>query len=439
MRGSRRKSRTGLGILALVTLLGVAACTHRSSAGAGATAVTPSSTAAVGEGATGPGATPSNGASAHLPPAQLGLQLEQLLGRHALLATRLMRSVVAVPGLRPAAEASLRDNTASLSQAVAAAYGGAEGARFQQLWHRRGDDLVAYASGVADGSASATQRARSALAADASAYGTWLATASKGRVQAAAVASDARAGVESLLRQVDAYAAHDYAHAYQSERAAFEQFWAAGTPLAKGSLAPKAAATLDAAPTKLRAAFAMLLGEHMELVVDAQRATFAGAAEFRAAASQLNANSAALARGLGAIVGPKKGAEFQADWADHVSGLMAYAAAVAGKDEAGETAAEQRLQRFTVTLATYFASVVHNPKAFVPLTAAITAHDTHLMDQVNAYATHNYTVSQQVEGHGYQQMLGVAGTLVDAIQQMEAANLPKGGSQTGGGGTARRP
>jgi hypothetical protein len=36
-------------------------------------------------------------------------------------------------------------------------------------------------------------------------------------------------------------------------------------------------------------------------------------------------------------------------------------------------------------------------------------------------------------------MLGVANTLVDAIQRTVKPQLPVGGSQTGGGGTARPP
>ena len=38
---------------------------------------------------------------------------------------------------------------------------------------------------------------------------------------------------------------------------------------------------------------------------------------------------------------------------------------------------------------------------------------------------------------GYQQMLGVASTLVGAIQKTVQPGLPVGGSQTGGGGTAQ--
>jgi hypothetical protein len=431
------RSRTGLVILVVFVLAGAVACTHGTSSRSGS----PVATSAAGHDAMGmPVTTTTLGTATKASPQQLGAQFDQLLGRHALLAVRLMRSVVmAAPDFRQAAVASLQDNTGALSQLVGSAYGSAQGQRYQQLWQRRSDDLFAYANGVASDDASAKQTAQAALMSDANDYGSWLAEASKGQVRASDAGAGARMSVQELMQQLDAYAARDYNQAYQIERSAYEHLFTAGATLAKPSLTPKAAAGLDSPPNKLRSAFAMLLGEHMELIIDAQRATFAGSPEFHAAAAQVNANSAALAQGLGAIVGPKKGAEFQSAWADHVAGLLAYTTAVASKDQAGEAAAENKLHSFAVTLATYFSGVVSNPAAFVPLTGAITAHDTHLIDQVNAYAAKDYAKAQQMELHGYQQMLGVADTLVDAIQRTVKPNMPVGGSQTGGGGTAQRP
>jgi len=65
-------------------------------------------------------------------------------------------------------------------------------------------------------------------------------------------------------------------------------------------------------------------------------------------------------------------------------------------------------------------------------------HDTHLVDQVDAYAANDYAKAQQMQLEGYQQMLGVANTLVGAIQKTVKPGLPVGGSQTGGGGMAQR-
>jgi hypothetical protein len=372
-------------------------------------------------------------------PKELRAQFEQLLGLHALLAVRQMRSVVvAAPGFGQAAGVSLQANTDGLSRLVGSAYGSGQADRFTPLWQRHLVDLLSYAKAVAGTDASAKQQARAALLADADAYGSWLAGASKGRVGAGEAAAGVRMHVQELMEQVDAYAARDYRQADRIEREAYEHMFTAGAALAKASLTPEVAVGLDAPPERLRSAFAMLLGEHLELIVDAQRATFAGAPEFQAAAAQVNANTAALTKAMSAIVGPTKAAEFQRAWANHVEGLMAYTAAVAGNDQAAKTAAKQNLDGFAERLALYFSDIVRNVLATDPLTQAITAHDTHLINHVDAYAAKDYPRAQQMELEGYQQMLGVANTLVGAIQRTVKPKLPVGGSKTGGGGMACR-
>jgi hypothetical protein len=424
------RARTGLVGLVILVLAAAAACDSSSPSRSGSPATTQAGHPA------GHTATPTTVVPADASPPQLRAQFEQLLGHHALLAVRLMHSVVAgAPDLRQAAEASLKENTEALTQLVTAAYDDAQSQRFDQLWQRTVLDLTAYAEALHAGDAAAKQSARDDLLADADAYGSWLAEASGGRVQPSAP-SAVRTHVENLMKQADAYAARDYATAYRIERQAYENLFAAGVTMAKGSVAPKAAAALDAPPEQLRSAFAMLLGAHMELIIAAQRATFVGAPQFKAAAAQVNANSSALTKGMGAIVGPQKAAEFQSAWAEHVEGLLAYSTAVAGRDEAAKEAAKENLNGIAGRLALYLSDIVRNELPLEPLTQALGQHDTHLIDQVDAYAAKRYVEADQMEGDGYQQMLGVANTLVAAIQKTVKPQLPVGGSRTGGGGTA---
>src|SRR6266508_3668870 len=231
---------------------------------------------------------------------------------------------------------------------------------FEQLWQQHIDAFAAYANGVATHDAAAKQAARTKLVAYCSAHGSWFAQASKGRVQASVAAGGVRQHVDELMRQIDVYAAHDYAQAYQIQRMAYEHMFTAGATMAKASVTPELAVGFDAPPEKLRSAFDMLLGEHMELIIDAQRATFAGSQEFKAAGAQVNANTTALAQAMGAILGPQKGTEFQSAWANHVDGLMAYTTAVAANDEAGKQAAQKNLDAFASRLALYFSDVVSN-------------------------------------------------------------------------------
>jgi hypothetical protein len=368
---------------------------------------------------------------------QVRARFEQLLGQHALLAVRLTRSQVAkAPELEAATEASLAANTDALQQLVGVAYDAAGSDRFRRLWAGYTEELGAYAGAAAGGDAEAKQEARAAMLDYCKDWGTFLAEASDGRVQAAAAQRSAQTRVEQLMGQADAYAAKDYGQAYKLERDVYQGTFAAGTTLAKASVSPTEAARLEAAPEQLRSAFAMLLGEHMELIVDTQRAAFAGEPEFDAAAAQINANTSTLTKALAGIVGPAKAAEFQTAWANHVEGLIAYSTAALANDEAAKTVAKENLDGFAERLALFFSEVVRNVLATDPLTEAITAHDEHLIEQVDAYAAKDYTRAQQVQDEGYQQMVGVANVLVDAIEKVMQTQMPAGGSQTGGGGAA---
>jgi hypothetical protein len=424
--------RVRIGLTGLVTMMLaalVAGCTPNGDGARPAAAVATSTTIHQhgAPAALGPDASPR----------EVRARFEQLLGQHALLAVRLTRSEAAKsPDLEKVVQGSLAANAGALEQVVGVTYDPAQAEKFKQLWAGYTDQLAAYAKAAAAGDSEAAQNARTSLLDGCKDWGAWLAGASGGRVPAAKATASAQARVEQLTAQADAYADRDYGKAYKLERAVYEGTYGTGTTLAGASLPAKQAAGLDTAPENLRSAFAMLLGEHMELIVDAQRATFTGSPEFDAAAAQVNANTATLTKALSGIVGPDKAKEFQSAWANHVEGLMAYTAAVAGNDEAAKTVAKENLDGFAERLALFFSDVVRNVLATDPLTEAITAHDEHLIGQVDAYAAKDYARAQQVQDEGYTQMVGVANVLVDAIEKVMAKSLPAGGSKTGGGGTA---
>ena len=159
----------------------------------------------------------------------------------------------------------------------------------------------------------------------------------------------------------------------------------------------------------------MLLGEHMELIIDAQRATFAGSSEFKAAAAQVNANSATLTQAMGdrraqeggrvpvGVGQPRRGA----------AGLLHRGR----RQRRGRKAtAAQNLDGFAARLALYFSDIVRNELPVEALTDVLSVHDKHLIEQVDAYAANDYAKAQ-MQLEGYQQMLGVANTLVGAIKR----------------------
>ena len=230
--------------------------------------------------------------------------------------------------------------------------------------------------------ASAKQAARADLMAYCDDYGSWLAGASNGQVRAGDAVH--RADARGLIKQVDAYAADDYGQAYKIERQAYQSSFTAGA-LAKASVTPKAAAALDAPPERLRSAFAMLLGEHMELIIDAQRATFAGSSEFKAAAAQVNANSATLTQAMGAIVRPRRRPSSSRRGPTTSRGCWPTPPRSPATTKAARPAA-QNLDGFAARLALYFSDIVRNELPVEALTDVLSVHDKHLIEQVDAYA-----------------------------------------------------
>jgi hypothetical protein len=433
-RHGRGIVRVRIGLTGLVTVMAAVVAAGCTSNGDGARPAAAVATSTTIHQHTAPAALTPDAA-----PREVRARYEQLLGQHALLAVRLSRSEAArSPELEQVVQGSLAANAGALEQVVGVTYDPTQAEKFKQIWAGYTDEVAAYGKAAAAGDSEAAQEARTALLDGCKDWGTWLAGASGGRVSAGSATSSAQARVGKLMAQADAYADKDYDRAYKLERQAYEGTYGTGTTLAGASLPSKEAAGLDSAPENLRSAFAMLLGEHMELIVDAQRATFAGGPEFKAAAAQVNANTATLTKALSGIVGPDKAKEFQSAWANHVEGLMAYTAAVAGKDEAAKTVAKENLDGFAERLALFFSDVVRNVLATDPLTEAITSHDEHLINQVDAYAAKDYARAQQVQDDGYEQMVGVANVLVDAIEKVMAKSMPAGGSKTGGGGTAHQ-
>ena len=59
-----------------------------------------------------------------------------------------------------------------------------------------------------------------------------------------------------------------------------------------------------------------------------------------------------------------------------------------------------------------------------------------LLGEVEAYQAKDYTQAHDLGYQAYDEMFDLAGQLSNAIQLTMAKKLPKGGSQTGGGGMA---
>src|SRR5262249_45916007 len=154
-------------------------------------------------------------------------------------------------------------------------YGSARVAEFGRLWESQQKGLVDYAR-AASMNGQAAKVAKAAARRELKSFPRRIAQSlshlTSGKVAAAAVSSRLKTHINDLIRFTNAYAADDYASAYQIERVDYERQFALGTVIAAsiaGGRAHHLPAGFNSPQTRLRSALGELLGEHMQLVVDA--------------------------------------------------------------------------------------------------------------------------------------------------------------------------
>jgi hypothetical protein len=172
----------------------------------------------VGEGAAVPAEFDS-------PAQQLRSRLGMLLGEHAELAVDAMRSGVANAPDFSAAAGALDGNTRDLTAAIETVFGGDSAARFQTLWADHIDAFVAYTRSLATEDSAGKDAARTRLQQFNAAFADFLSSSTQGRLRAPALADAFVMHEDLLIRQIDAYAKHDYRTAHQLSYEAFQHMF----------------------------------------------------------------------------------------------------------------------------------------------------------------------------------------------------------------------
>jgi hypothetical protein len=371
---------------------------------------------------------------------ELRAGLEELFGQDVFVDIRVTRSRLrGDPDFTQAAVDALSRNSDDLTTLLGRVYGSARAKEFRQLWEAQQEGLVAYARADSQHDQAAKAAARAQLDASPGRIAQYLHDLTSGKIAAPAISSRLGTHIDDLVRFTDAYAARDYATAYRIERVDYERQFALGTVIAAGIAGGRAGnlpAAFDSPLTRLRSTLGELLGEHMQLVVDAMGAALRGGPEFRADAAQVNADTQQLASAFGVLFGPRSATRFASVWGDHVDALVSYSGAVATNDQKGKNQALARLHAFEQHLSTFLSTSTDGRLKAPALSAMLHMHDRDLVQQLDAYARGDYTTAYSVTYEGYQHMFDVAMALSGAIGPTIAARLPKGGVKTGGGGMA---
>jgi len=329
------------------------------------------------------------------------------------------------PDFAQAAADALSRNSGDLTTLLGRVYGSARAKEFRRLWESQQEGLVGYARATSQHDQAAKAAARRQLDASPGRIAQFLHDLTPGGAAAPAISSRLGTHIDDLIRFTDAYAAGDYAMAYRIERVDYERQFALGTVIAAGIVGGRGGelrADFDSPLTRLRSTLGELLGEHMQLVVDAMGAALRGGPEFRADAAQVNADTAQLANAFGVLFGPRSATRFESVWGDHVDALVSYSGAVAAEDQKGKDQALAQLHAFELHLSAFLSTSTEGRLRAPALSETLHMHDRDLVGQLDAYARGDYTTAYGMTYEGYQHMFEVAMALSGAIHSGSAGS-----------------
>jgi hypothetical protein len=368
---------------------------------------------------------------------EAALQLEALLGQHSILAADMMRARIRQDAdLAQSADAALGQNTEALAGLLKPVIGAPAGDQFAEAWAEHVQALFSYASALASADADGREDAHHELVEYEEDLAQFFANQSHGRLDRTAALAAVRVHVDHLVDGADAYAAKKYPVAAGSYRHAYSHSFELGADLARALLPAKVGTALESPALTLRSTLTRLLGEHVALVIAAMRSAAGDRADFAAMGAAVNANTLDLTAAFDSLFGPSAARGFQTRWADHVDQLMAYTSATIKPDAAGQEAARRSLREVEKSFASFLNTATENRLGEPALTQGLVLHDRMLLAEVDAYAAGKFQQAQDLAQQTAGDMFTLARQLSGAIGATLGARLPRGGSQTGGGGTA---
>ena len=371
-------------------------------------------------------------------PTDAALKLQALLGQHSILVADMMRARIRGDAdVADAADAALRQNSASLGGVLTPVVGPTAAATFARLWANHIQGFFTYSRGLAEENPALRASSTKQLQLAEAELANFFVAGSQGRLPRAAALAAVTDHIQHLLQGADAYAAKDYAKAAQLYRMCYEHTFDLGAALANALLPAQVGKQLATPQLQLRSALTKLLGEHVGLVVAAMRSSVGDTADFSAMGDVVNGNTQALAGAIDTLFGAAAAKGFEQYWANHVDQLLAYTRATVDADAAGQEKARLALRSFEHDFAGFLSTATGGRLGQPALIQVLVMHDRELLAEIDAYAAKKYPQAHDLSYQTYQHMYTVAGLLSGAIGATLAGKLPKGGSQTGLGGTAK--
>ena len=363
-------------------------------------------------------AAPLNPPTSSTPAAGLRVGLNALLSEHVYLAAAATNA--ALGGRQPefeAAAAALDANSVDVTKAIGSVYGAEAEQAFLPLWRKHIGMVVDYTMGAATGDRAKQDKAVADLVGYTQDFGAFLQSANP-HLPKPVVADLVKHHVLTLKAVIDAQVAKDQERAFAALRTGAGHMQMIADPLAGAivkQFPEKIAGATDTKAAGLRTMLNLALREHVYLASAATNAALGGRdAEFKAAASALDANSVAIAKAIGSVYGAEAEQAFLPLWRKHIGMVVDYTVGVASSDRAKQDKAVSDLIGYTQDFGAFLQSANPNlPKAVVA--DLVKHHVVTLKDVIDAQAAKDprRAFAALRTGAGHMQM--IADPLAEAI------------------------
>lgn len=180
---------------------------------------------------------------------------------------------------------------------------------------------------------------------------------------------------------------------------------------------PMQSASADSPAANLRSALDQLLGEHVQLAVDATNAALNGRTdEFNAAAASLDANSVDISKAIASVYGDDAGEAFLGLWRSHITMVVDYTVATASKDMAKQDKAIGDLVQYSQDFGAFLQSA--NPDLPQEAVAGLVKHHAvTLKEVIDAQAAGDNAKAYMALRTAYSHMAEIAKALATAISK----------------------
>lgn len=366
------------------------------------------------------------------PAADLRVALSRLLSEHAALAMEAMRQGVDTGDLSDpefsAAAAALQGNTDDLTAAIESVYGADAGDAFRAQWEAHIGFFVDYTVGVATDDQAAKDAALDDLAGYREDFSNFLETATAGGLPAAAAADALAVHVQTLIDQIDLYAADDLDAAYSKAREAYAHMYVTADALSLAIIQqdPDTFTGNELAwspAVDLQITLDRLLGEHALIAIEAMRNGLTGADDFDASVAALQSNTDDLTAAIASVFGADGGDAFRALWEAHIGFFVDYTVALAGDDADGQQAALDDLAGYREDFSNFLDTATEGNVPAAGASDALAAHVDQLIAAIDAYAADDFEGAYASEREGFAHMFmtgqvlaaGIVGLMPDAF------------------------